>query len=64
MQTDDKGVFSTTLSEEYCLAASNFGLTKQDLWQLSLDAINHIFEDDEIKTQLRLLYKGVSMGVQ
>lgn len=45
-QTDDKGVFSTTLSEEYKVAADTFSLSKNALGQLSMDSIQHIFDDD------------------
>ena len=53
VQTDDKGVFSTSLSEEYYLAACSFGLTKRELCDLSSEAIDHIFEGEAIKNKLR-----------
>jgi adenosine deaminase len=53
LQSDDKGVFSTTLSEEYYLAAQTFHLDKQELWELSLAAVDHIFEDDTTKEDIR-----------
>ncbi|KAL6072907.1 Adenosine deaminase like [Balamuthia mandrillaris] len=45
--TDDKGVFSTTLSKEYTLAAEAFQLSRKDLFQVSKGAIGHIFEPNE-----------------
>lgn len=52
-QTDDKGVFATSLSEELKIAADNFELTKQDLWQLCYDSIDFCFCSDEEKTNLK-----------
>ncbi|KAM7003112.1 N6-Methyl-AMP deaminase [Tautogolabrus adspersus] len=51
--TDDKGVFSTDLSQEYQLAASTFGLSREAVWKLSQQAINCIFAPDDVKQQLR-----------
>lgn len=56
LQTDDKGVFSTSLSEEYYLAAQTFELSKRELWELSLTAVNYIFEDDSTKECVRKLW--------
>jgi len=53
MQTDDKGVFATSLSQEYAVAAETFNLTRENLWDLSYDSINYIFADDTVKDQLR-----------
>ena len=52
-QTDDKGVFATSLSKEFAIASSTFGLSKQQLWQLSYDSIDFIFADVSVKNQLR-----------
>ncbi|XP_078670665.1 N6-Methyl-AMP deaminase-like [Branchiostoma floridae x Branchiostoma belcheri] len=51
--TDDKGVFCTTLSEEYRLAAETFGLTRPALWDLSYSSIDHTFVGEDLKQQLR-----------
>lgn len=51
--TDDKGVFSTSLTKEFLLASNTFKLTEKDLWRLSYDSISYIFADDSIKTSLR-----------
>jgi len=53
LQTDDKGVFATSLSREFAVAAETFNLTQQNLWDLSYDSINYIFADDAVKEQLR-----------
>ncbi|KAG9341932.1 hypothetical protein JZ751_018249 [Albula glossodonta] len=50
--TDDKGVFSTELSQEYHLAASTFGLSQEAVWALSEQAINCSFAPDHLKAQL------------
>mmetsp|Transcript_26097 Transcript_26097/g.49276 ORF Transcript_26097/g.49276 Transcript_26097/m.49276 type:complete len:351 (-) Transcript_26097:333-1385(-) len=42
--TDDSGVFSTTLSREYALAAAAFGLDESALMNLSQSAIGFVFD--------------------
>lgn len=49
-------MFSTSLSEEFQLAASGFGLTKKEVWALSHEAVNYTFEDDTVKNELRALW--------
>ncbi|XP_060072113.1 adenosine deaminase-like protein [Ylistrum balloti] len=51
--TDDKGMFDTTLSEEYAIAARTFKLDRQSVWTLSLASIDAIFADDVVKQTLR-----------
>ncbi|XP_062998949.1 adenosine deaminase-like protein [Elgaria multicarinata webbii] len=51
--TDDKGVFATDLSHEYQLAADTFQLSKAQIWDLSYDAISHIFASSHTKTKLK-----------
>ncbi|XP_070541995.1 N6-Methyl-AMP deaminase-like isoform X2 [Ptychodera flava] len=51
--TDDKGVFLTSLSKEYLIAADAFQLNREELWKLSYQSINFIFEDDNTKEKLR-----------
>uniref|UniRef100_A0A3Q0SRV5 N6-Methyl-AMP deaminase n=2 Tax=Heroini TaxID=318529 RepID=A0A3Q0SRV5_AMPCI len=51
--TDDKGVFCTDLSQEYQLAASTFGLSREAVWKLSQQAIDCIFGPESVKQQLR-----------
>ncbi|KAG5839332.1 hypothetical protein ANANG_G00203900 [Anguilla anguilla] len=50
--TDDKGVFSTELSQEYQLAASTFGLSQEAMWALSQRAIDCSFAPDHLKEKL------------
>ncbi|KAL0542906.1 hypothetical protein IC582_017987 [Cucumis melo] len=54
--TDDSGVFSTSVSKEYSLAASAFGLGKKEIFQLARDAIEFIFADNEIKKILNRVF--------
>lgn len=56
-QTDDKGVFSTTLSEEYSIMARTFNLTEEQVWNLSFRSIDYIFEGDAVKNDLKELWK-------
>ncbi|KAI0215665.1 Adenosine deaminase-like protein [Lamellibrachia satsuma] len=51
--TDDKGVFATTLSEEYALAAQTFHLSPDQIWSLSFTALDYIFADGDVKERLR-----------
>lgn len=55
--TDDKGVFSTTLSEEYSVMARTFNLTEEQVWNLSYMSIDHIFEGEALKNDLKELWK-------
>ncbi|XP_047989712.1 adenosine deaminase-like protein [Leguminivora glycinivorella] len=47
--TDDKGVFATSLSQEYQICAETFGLDQSQVARLALDASQHIFDDDARK---------------
>ncbi|PKA51768.1 adenosine deaminase [Apostasia shenzhenica] len=55
--TDDTGLFSTNLSNEYYLAAATFGLDKKDLFYLSTNAVEFIFADDGVKKVLREIFQ-------
>lgn len=57
-QTDDKGVFSTTLSEEYSVMATTFDLTEEQVWNLTFNSIDHIFEEESFKNGLREIWKA------
>ena len=50
--TDDQGVFATTLSKEYYLAAETFQLDLNALWDVSENAIDCIFASDNVKKDL------------
>ncbi|CAA0826528.1 adenosine/AMP deaminase family protein [Striga hermonthica] len=56
--TDDAGVFSTSLSSEYALASSAFGLGKREMFQLAQQGINFIFACDEVKDELKTIFSG------
>jgi len=54
--TDDPGVFSTTLSREYSIAGSVFGIPKSDLFSLASHATQHIFATQHTQ-ELNTMYK-------
>lgn len=58
LQTDDKGVFSITLSEEYSIMAKTFNLTEEEVWDLTLNSIDYIFENDSVKNALKETWKA------
>ncbi|ESQ38111.1 hypothetical protein EUTSA_v10028765mg [Eutrema salsugineum] len=58
--TDDFGVFSTSLSNEYSLAVASFGLSKRETFTLAKSAIDATFAEDEVKQQLRLIFDSAS----
>ncbi|XP_042333257.1 adenosine deaminase-like protein [Sceloporus undulatus] len=51
--TDDKGVFATDLSQEYQLVAETFQLSEEQVWDLSYNAIDHIFASGYTKAKLK-----------
>ncbi|XP_068668455.1 N6-mAMP deaminase isoform X2 [Aristolochia californica] len=54
--TDDTGVFCTSLSHEYNLAASTFGLDKAEMAKLAADAVEFAFVDDGVKNALKQIF--------
>jgi adenosine deaminase len=52
--TDDKGIFQCSLSGEYAIAAKTFGMSFDELFELSRRSIAHIFAEEETK---EVLYK-------
>jgi len=56
--TDDKGVFSCTLSGEYSIAAESFGWTKEEMYDLSFNALEHGFMVEKEKEEMRELWKS------
>lgn len=55
--TDDKGIFGTCLSNEYRLTAETFQLDHKSLWTLSENAIDFIFEGDQMKKELKSMWQ-------
>lgn len=51
--TDDSGVFATTLSREYAIAAATFGLGEERLRQLVLAAVDYTFLEEAENEALR-----------
>jgi adenosine deaminase len=58
--TDDFGVFSTSLSNEYALAVRSLGLSKSETFALARAAIDATFAEDEVKQQLRFIFDSAS----
>lgn len=52
-QTDDVGVFGSSLSNEYALIAEHFKLNREDICELARGATDTIFGSDEEKNRLR-----------
>uniref|UniRef100_A0A3Q2QHS6 N6-Methyl-AMP deaminase n=1 Tax=Fundulus heteroclitus TaxID=8078 RepID=A0A3Q2QHS6_FUNHE len=61
--TDDKGVFCTDLSQEYQLAASTFGLSRDAVWRLSERAVDCVFAGEAVKQQLRQKWTELQPGL-
>ena len=53
LQTDDVGIFQSTLSNEYLLASQHFGLTREDLCVLCEEGVKMIFASNDEKVNLR-----------
>ena len=51
--TDDSGMFGTTLSREYALAAVAFELGAAQLRRLAVGGVDHAFAEPEVKAALR-----------
>ena len=51
--TDGKGIFGTSLSQEYCLAAQHFSLGKETLVSMAASSAEQIFAEDDLKVALR-----------
>lgn len=54
--TDDSGVFSTSVSGEYSLASSSFGIQKREMFQLARNAVNFIFAGNKVKQELEQVF--------
>lgn len=55
-QTDDKGVFATSLSEEYMVTADSYNLSREQLWQMALSSIDYTFASEEEKNNLKQMF--------
>jgi hypothetical protein len=51
--TDDSGVFGTSLSREYALAAAAFALREPQLRRLAAAGVAHAFAEPRVKAALR-----------
>lgn len=52
LSTDDKGVFHTSLSQEYKIASSTFNLSREQLIKLCLSSVQYVFVTSEEKEVL------------
>jgi len=55
--TDDSAIFSTSLSNEYFIAASTFGLNESELQNMTLQSIHHTFLTSNEKDELDSLFR-------
>ncbi|KIW03755.1 adenosine deaminase, variant [Verruconis gallopava] len=55
--TDDVGVFCSTLSNEYYLAAEHFGMSREELITLAENVVDMIFATESVKDEIRALFK-------
>jgi len=51
--TDDKGVFNCSLSQEFQTAATAFNWSREELFNISLNALNYAFIDEREKAELK-----------
>ncbi|GAQ87811.1 Adenosine deaminase [Klebsormidium nitens] len=51
--TDDSGVFSTSLSQEYAIVAASFGLTADHVFSVARHSVEYIFASESVKQKLR-----------
>jgi adenosine deaminase len=61
--TDDSGVFSTSLSREYAIAAGTFKLDKQQLTELAMRSIDYTFLPQDSKEVLRKQVASFAEGL-
>lgn len=58
LNSDDPGLFSTSLTEEFLRAQETFNLSLKDVTDLALNALRASFLDEESKRQLIAEYEG------
>lgn len=52
LNTDDAGIFGTTINKEYQLAATQYGFNRAELLDVTLCALEAAFVEDDIKQRL------------
>ncbi len=55
--TDDKALFDTTSSQEHWLAATNFGLSRRQVFELSRAASLQAFAEPEVAERLARIFQ-------
>ncbi|KAI3765196.1 hypothetical protein L2E82_15224 [Cichorium intybus] len=58
--TDDSGVFSTNLSNEYALVSSTFGLGRMELFELARKAVDFIYAGEGVKMELIKVFESAA----
>jgi adenosine deaminase len=56
INTDDYGIFDSSIVEEYELLETNFAVTKEEFNQFNMNALNASFLNQEIKDRVRVQY--------
>lgn len=54
LNTDDKGIFNTSLSQEFQIAKKFFKFSAPDLWKISMNSIEDSFANAEEKIYLKM----------
>jgi len=62
VDSDDPPMFSTTLNNEYAIAADLLGLDEAGLGDLAREAVDASFADDAFKQDLRSQIDGYVAG--
>jgi adenosine deaminase len=62
LASDDPALFKTNLVQEYALLAENFGFSREELWQISLNGVRAAFLSNAEKTELEAEFKEVFAG--
>jgi len=58
LQTDDKGVFGKSLTDEYSIASDTFDLSLKQLWDVSYQTLDYAFISDVERSELQSQWKA------
>ncbi len=61
--SDDPSLFNTTINNEYLQLHEHLNFTLEELFDLSLNAVNTAFIDDSVKTKLRESFKSEYLSI-
>ncbi|EPS61020.1 hypothetical protein M569_13779, partial [Genlisea aurea] len=62
--TDDCGVFATSLSNEYALALSAFGLGEREMLELAEKGVDFVFSSDAVKAELKMMFSAAAKSLE